>query len=51
MKKWQLVCSKDEINVDYEEIIESETEPDFVWCNEIAQDHGCKHHYVYEIDE
>ena len=51
MKKWKLVCSKDEIDIDYEITIQSETEPDFLWCNEIAQKHGCDHFFTYEIEE
>ena len=30
MKKWQLSCSIDGINIDHEEVIYSDTEPDFL---------------------
>ena len=29
MKKWILTCSVDAVEIDYEEIITSDTEPDF----------------------
>jgi len=48
MKKWQLVCSIDADLVDYETTIESE--PDFLYCNEIAQKHGCTYFFVYELE-
>jgi len=51
MSNWKLVCSKDADNVDYECTVESETEPDYLWCCEIAQKHGCKNFYTYEIQE
>ncbi len=50
MKKWQLVCSIDADLVDYETTIESESEPDFLYCNEIAQKHGYTYFYVYELE-
>ena len=48
MKKWWLIASVDAVNVDYEQEIESETEPDFWTCYEIAQEHGCDFFYVTE---
>lgn len=42
MKKWLLTCSVDGNEIDYEEIIESDEEPGFWECNDIAQDHGCE---------
>lgn len=46
MKKWRLVCSTNGIMVDYEEIIESEEEPDFWTCQNIAQNHGCEFFHI-----
>lgn len=43
MSKWRLICSTDGNMVDYEEIIESNEEPGFWECYEIAQAHGCEH--------
>lgn len=40
--KWELVCSVDGVDVDYETIIESEKEPGFWECYEIAEEHGCE---------
>ena len=48
MKKWILTCSIDAIDIDYEEIITSDTEPDFWTCSEIAQAHGCD---FWTVDE
>lgn len=48
MSKWRLICSTDGNMVDYEEIIESDTEPGFWECYEIAQAHGCEH---FKIDK
>ena len=48
MKKWNLTCSIDASNIDYETIIESETEPDFWTCQTIAEDHGCS---FWTLDE
>lgn len=42
MKKWYIVCSKDAIDIDYEEIIESENEPEFWELYEIAEKHDCE---------
>lgn len=41
MKKWILTASRDGINVDFETIIESETEPGFWECYELADAAGC----------
>lgn len=41
MKKWILTASKDAIEIDFECIIESDEEPGFWECTEIAQEHGC----------
>ena len=48
MKKWILTCSIDAVDIDYEEIITSDTEPDFWTCNDIAQEHGCD---FWTVDE
>lgn len=48
MKKWILTCSVDAVEIDYEEIITSDTEPDFWTCDEIAQAHGCD---FWTVDE
>lgn len=49
MKQWALVCSVDAIEIDYETIIESEAEPDFWTCYDIAEEHGCSWFYVEEV--
>lgn len=51
MKKWLLTCSVDAVNIDHEEIIESETEPDFWTCHEIANAHGCEWWSLEEITQ
>lgn len=42
MKKWLLECSIDAVNIDYETVIESETEPAWWDCENIARSHGCE---------
>lgn len=42
IKKWKLTCSIDGINIDYEEIIESNKEPNWWQCQENAEEHRCK---------
>lgn len=51
MKKWLLTASVDGVNIDYEEIIESNDEPGFWTCYEIAEAHGCDFFSVDEITE
>jgi len=51
MKKWILSCSKKAISIDYEEIINSEEEPDFWTCYEIAEKHDCEWFSIYEMGE
>ena len=46
MKKWILMASVDGNMVDYEEIIESENEPDFWQCYSIAEKHNCEFFHV-----
>lgn len=49
-RQWRLIASIDGINVDYEEIIESEEEPDFWTCEIIAEDHMCDFWYIEELE-
>lgn len=49
MKKWLLVCSVDAIGIDYDEIIESDTEPSFWDCHDIAQAHNCDYWSLEQI--
>ena len=51
MRKWILMCSTDADLVDYDEVIESEDEPGFWDCYEIAAAHGCPYFSIYEYDE
>ncbi len=51
MKNWILECSIDADAIDYEEIIQSETEPDFWTCYYIAQKHGCPWFTVSELTD
>ena len=48
MKKWILTASRDGILVDYETTLESENEPDFWTCYEIADKNDCT---LWSIDE
>lgn len=47
-KKWLLTASRDGIDVDFEAILECDTEPDFWLCYEIADTAGCT---LWSIDE
>ena len=49
MRKWELVCSIDAVDIDYRTVIESESEPDFWYCECIASSHGCKWWAIEEI--
>lgn len=49
MRKWFLKCSVDCSQVDYEEVIESEKEPDIWTCTHIAEEHGCKWWSLEEV--
>ena len=49
MKKWLLVCSVDAINIDYEQIITSDTEPSFWDCYSIAENHNCDYWSLEQI--
>lgn len=50
MKKWRLVCTIDAVDIDFETIIESEEEPGFWDCEEIAHDHDCEWWSLEAID-
>ena len=41
MKKWLLTASVDANEIDFETVIDSDTEPDFWTCYELATAHGC----------
>lgn len=49
MKKWNFTASRDAINIDFETIIESDTEPGFWDCYELAASHGCEFFDVQEV--
>lgn len=51
MKKWILTASRDRINVDFEKIIEADTEPGFWECYELADAAGCAFFSVDELEE
>lgn len=51
MKKWILTCSIDAFDIDYEETIESDTEPSFWECNNKAMEHGCDWWSIEELKE
>ena len=42
MNEYLLTCSIDAINVDYEQIIVADSEPDFWTCYDIAREHDCE---------
>ena len=50
MKTFEIVCSKDGINVDHIETVIAEEEPSFWECYSIAESHGCEWFYVTELD-
>ena len=49
MKKWYFTASRDAVEIDFETIIESDTEPGFWDCYELAASHGCEFFIVTEI--
>lgn len=51
MKNWILECSIDADMIDYEEVIQSETEPDFWTCFNIAEEHSCPWFTVSELTD
>jgi len=48
--QWLLIASTDGAYIDYEEIIESDTEPDFWQCYAIAEAHGCDFFHVDRLE-
>ncbi len=50
MRKWRIVCSVDADDIDYEEVIYSDDEPDYWTCYNIAVSHGCQYFDVTEIE-
>lgn len=50
MKKWLLTASIDAVNIDYETIIESETEPGYWECEALASAHGCDYFTITEVE-
>lgn len=51
MKKWLLTCSTDGVNIDFETVILSETEPGFWDCQDIATAAGCEFWNVDRLPE
>lgn len=51
MKKWLIECSTAAIDIDYSTVIESETEPTWCDCENIAREHGCEWWMCEEIKE
>lgn len=49
MKKWILTASTDGNMIDFETIIESETEPGFWECYELATAHNCDFFDIKEV--
>ena len=49
MRKWLFTASRDGINVDFETVLESDHEPDFWTCYDIADAHGCPYFNVSEV--
>lgn len=49
-KQWLLTASTDGNMIDYEEIIESDTEPDFWQCYNIAEQHNCEFFHIEELE-
>ena len=50
MRKWRIVCSVDADGIDYEDVICSDTEPDYWTCYNIAESHGCQYFEVTEME-
>ena len=49
MKKWYFTASRDAIDIHYDTIIESETEPEFWNLYELAALHGCDYFMLTEV--
>lgn len=50
-KRWRLTASRDGNEIDFETVLESETEPDFWTCYDLAAAHGCDFFDVEEVQE
>lgn len=50
MKRWLLTCSTDADKIDWTTTIESDTEPDFWTCYDLAAAHGCPFFDITEIE-
>lgn len=48
MKKWRLTASADGSEIDFETIIESDTEPSFWFCYITAGEHDCNFFTIEE---
>ena len=40
--QWLFTASVDAVGIDFETILESESEPDFWTCDNLANEHGCE---------
>lgn len=49
MKKWRLTASVNGVLIDFETLIESETEPDFWTCYDLAREYDCDFFTVEEV--
>ena len=50
MNKWRIICSRAADEIDDEEIISSEAEPNFWTCHDIAEKHGCDYFIVEMVE-
>lgn len=48
IKKWILTCSTDAIEINFQTVLFSETEPDFWTCEAIAAANNCEWFFVEE---
>ena len=51
MKNYEIICSVDAVNVDYEQRIDEETAASCWACQNIAEEHGYSFWYVNEWTE
>jgi len=51
IKRWILTCSVDGIDIDFETILFSESEPGFWTCYDIATANGCDFFTITEFEE
>lgn len=49
MKQWYFTASRDAIEIDFETILESDTEPGFWDCYNLAALHDCDYFTVTEV--